>query len=426
MRFQCRIDAELDLVASAAPRVASRAWPADAPGAATLPRASARPVPVRGSPLQIAVQGALAGAAAAVLCGCAAADTRGPQVWKYEPVFSVKNSVGSGQGYYTLGQYFDGTQAWDKAIDAYRKAIAADAQNVEARDALGVALARTGRYADAEAVLREAVALAPSRSAVRNNLGYVLLLAGKPQEAVVELKVVVAQNSANAIARANLRDAVERSGRADGRPVDAAVEPGAATPPAGNGSSGPVVAAAAQVVTVPDPLRAGYAVETPMPGTPEAETAAPAPSAALVAAATRAPADAVRASRVEISNGNGVSGMAARVGRWLAAQGVTPDRVTNQRRFVQRVTVVQYRLGFEDSAQRVARLLPESTRVEPALAAGQRADVRVVLGRDWALSAACLGTGGCVPTPAPTPAPTAVAGAAGSDVTIAPLRLVAR
>jgi tetratricopeptide (TPR) repeat protein len=120
------------------------------------------------------------------------------RAWDIEPVLSVKHTIHSSQAYYTMGRYYDGSQAWDKSIDAYRKAIAADAQNIEAYNALGVALAQSGRYADAETTLRQAIAIDPARTHMRSNLGYVLLLAGKPSEAVAELNAVVKQNGGDA------------------------------------------------------------------------------------------------------------------------------------------------------------------------------------------------------------------------------------
>jgi hypothetical protein len=130
---------------------------------------------------------------------------------------------------------------------------------------------------------------------------------------------------------------------------------------------------------------------------PAAPTAPAAPSAPAVAAV---PHSAPHASRLEISNGNGVTGMAARVGRWLAAQGAPAERLTNRQPFTQRSTVVQYRTGQEDAAQHVARLLPADAKAEPRPTPGLRSDVRVVLGRDWVQVAACLERNTCRPTSA--------------------------
>jgi hypothetical protein len=109
------------------------------------------------------------------------------------------------------------------------------------------------------------------------------------------------------------------------------------------------------------------------------------------------PSFQAKAPRLEISNGNGVAGMAGHTARWLATQGVRADRLSNLRHFVQQQTVIQYRKGHEEEALRVARLLPAHVKVALAPTQGLRNDVRVVLGRDWVQTAACLERKTCQP-----------------------------
>jgi len=350
MRFQCRIGT----IAQTEPTQARRAT-APRPNQVERVRQTAQPerraaAKDRDWPMRAAIAGAVLAAS-----GCAALDSRAPAAWKVEPVFNVTHSVQSSQAYYSLGQYFDGSMAWGQSIDAYRKAIAADANNTEAYNALGVALAQAGRYQDAETTLRQAVALAPGRTHVRNNLGYVLLMAGKPLDAVAELKSVVDQDGSNTIARANLREAMNRS------------EATAASP--------------AVEVARPAPVETGS-------GQVSVEVPVTAPAAAIPAMSSIE--KPVRASTLEVSNGNGVPGMAARVGHWLERQGVPTDRLSNQQPFTQRLTVVQYRIGHEQAARHVAESLPANATAEPRPTPGLRSDVRVILGRDWVQTAACL------------------------------------
>jgi Tfp pilus assembly protein PilF len=354
------------------------------------PRATARPVHAlrpRGPALSLVASATVLAAAV----GCAAPDPRATRPWTIEPLIGVTHAMQAGEAYYTLGRYHDGAQEWGKAVLAYRKAIAADAQNVEAYNALGVALARAGRHAEAETTLRQAVALAPDRAHIRNNLGYVLLLAGKPAAAVGELEAALTLDAADTVARANLRDAMGRSdaGRSGGS--SAAEQP--ALQPA------PVhVAAAAQTrvttVSVPAPITE---VDLPMPlAPPVSAPAAPPQTPALPARQAAAATPPPRLPRLEISNGNGVPGMAAKVGQWLSAhQGMRADRLTNRKPFVQRDTIVQYSEGHADAAARVARALPFAAQAAAAPSKGLSGDVRVVLGRDWTRSAACLDRASC-------------------------------
>src|SRR5690606_8350005 len=113
--------------------------------------------------------------------------------------------------------------------------------------------------------------------------------------------------------------------------------------------------------------------------------AVPAPVAPMPPAA---PPDPV--GTLEVSNGNGVTGAAARLRRWLAAHDMPTHRLTNQRPFVQRETVVEYRRGHEAAARRLVAVLPLADRPATVAArAGLRTDVRIVLGHDWARIAAC-------------------------------------
>ena len=365
--------------------------------------------------------GVIFGATLVAAAGCASLDSRVSKAWKIEPVFNVSHATQSSPAYYSLGQYYDGSQAWGKAIDAYRKAIAADANNIDAHNALGVALAQSGRYADAETALRHAVALAPARTYVRNNLGYVLLLGGKPAEAVLELKAVVEQDGDSAIAKENLRDAMARSNVAAQGAVSAL-----RTPPAPLVAAG--VAAVAAVASAAPPLSVPMPSHRAAPAAPpamrwgfeptiasieqSAASASDANASASLTSLTMAgkpesvsvpmplsavPISKVQTSRLEISNGNGVAGMAARVGRWFATQGLQPDRLTNQQPFAQQQTVIQYRNGHAEAALRVARSLPATAKAELAPLPGLRSDVRVVIGRDWVQTAACLGNNSCRP-----------------------------
>jgi hypothetical protein len=112
---------------------------------------------------------------------------------------------------------------------------------------------------------------------------------------------------------------------------------------------------------------------------------------------------------LEVSNGNGIAGMAARVGSWLAARGMPTPRLTNQQPYAQRQTVIQFRAGHEEAARRLASLLPAGARTAPQASPELRSDIRVVLGRDWTQVARCLTRASCQPAaPGTTPEVAAV------------------
>ncbi len=331
----------------------------DVPGSRRPPAAPKRPTT---SGLQ---RGAVAVAASLALAGCAT-PVRDEQAlaWKVEPVLDVKHGAQPSMAYYALGRYHDGSQAWDKAIHAYRKAIAANPRNAEAHNALGVLLARCQRRADAEAALRQALAIAPDSAHVRSNLGRVLLLAGRPQEAASELTSALQLDPGNPVAQANLREALAPSAQA---PSNGAIS---AEPQA------------AEVQTVEEQAAEGQAAEVKVAEVPAAEpqaAEAPAPATLPVIAPPL-----LARIRLELSNGNGMRGAAARLKPQLLAEGLTVDRLTNQRPYVQRMTVIQYRAGQHDAAQRVADALRTTAPLEVVHGTGPGPDVRVVLGHDWA------------------------------------------
>ena len=120
----------------------------------------------------------------------------------------------------------------------------------------------------------------------------------------------------------------------------------------------------------PQPVGEPVPVELPLGPLPVA-TAPPA-----------APAAAAKSSRVEIANGNGVTGMAKRARHMLGLSGIAVSRLTNERPYTQQITKIQYRLGF----QRQAKALQEALRGHAAMMLVNNlspgSDVRLVLGKD--------------------------------------------
>lgn len=119
-----------------------------------------------------------------------------------------------------------------------------------------------------------------------------------------------------------------------------------------------------------------------------ARSAAPGPSRLLAPLVSPGPAaDGAPPVRLEISNGNGVTGMAAALARTLRGDDVKVVRLTNVRPFVVPVSRVEYRADRQAAAQVLATRLG-MTMAAPSVSQ-QRGDVRIVLGRDL-LSPAAL------------------------------------
>jgi hypothetical protein len=94
--------------------------------------------------------------------------------------------------------------------------------------------------------------------------------------------------------------------------------------------------------------------------------------------------------RVEIANGNGVTGMAAWLGGWLQQRGLGPRaRLTNLLPYATPATVVYYRNGFVAEAMQIAQRMPQHVALAPEPGSSAGSDVRVVLGHDLRARVAC-------------------------------------
>jgi len=305
--------------------------------------------------------------AALALGGCAAT---GPEAWRVAPSYRITHAgpVGA-QGYAALARQYEGERRWSDALAAWQKAALAAPADAEILDGLGVAQAGQGRLDDAVATLSRAAALAPPSARRFNNLGYALMLAGRGAEARDALHRAVALEPGHALARANLRRLEPESPAVPAGPEPAAVAlakvDAAAAPPAEPTPAAPVVQTEPNAAPLP---RAGTA---PSPRPP-------------------VPPPSLDALRIEIANGNGVTGMAAWLGGWLQQRGLHQRvRLTNLRPFDQATTVIYYGQDFAAEARELARRMPRSVKLAPLQGGAGRSDLRVVLGRDLSDIAPC-------------------------------------
>lgn len=86
--------------------------------------------------------------------------------------------------------------------------------------------------------------------------------------------------------------------------------------------------------------------------------------------------------RLEIANGNGVSGLAKKVNDILASNGVPAAQITNHKNYQQRQTVVQYRNGYQVQATALSQGLRNKPQMIETANLRANTDVRLVLGRD--------------------------------------------
>lgn len=246
--------------------------------------------------------------------------------------------------YYALGRSrFAAGQAAD-ALAAYRRALALDPDHVNAQNGVAVLYAGQGDYAGAIAIWSAltrpgAAAPTPARTAsayLFGNLGYAYLLAGDTERAVAALSQACLLDPVDTRAWAHLGEALRRAGEKE-RAAQALQQ--------------------AEALRQHD-VRADYA---------------------LLGRQNRAPAPL---PRLEISNGNGVRGMAASLGRTLrdGGQAWGALRLSNGDNFRLATSRIEYRPEQEAAARRLAQQLGTPARMRVCRC--ERADVRLVLGRD--------------------------------------------
>jgi hypothetical protein len=259
---------------------------------------------------------------------------------------------------------------------------------LEHHNAAGMKLAAAGRYDEAIAHFHAAILQRPQAAYLYNNLGYTLLRRGLPEQAAEALAQALRLDPAHPQARHNLDTARAEIAK---RRAQAAPPPAPVAAPAPIAEPEPpadlrllsvapnvyeLVASAVSAAQV----AAQVAVPPSVPFTAPAVAVQPEAIAQASARAVTPP----RIYRLEVSNGNGVEGMARKVATQLSQQlttkGLGRTRATNDRPFNKQATEVHYRAGFAAQAEQVAALLPVTARVLQAKALPAGVDVRVVLG----------------------------------------------
>lgn len=339
------------------------------------------------------------------LIGCAAAPAKG---WRVEGTYRLDGTGASAAaGYLALGRQYQGEARHHLALDAYRKAARLAPGDADVMNALGLALAQQSMLAPAIDAFRQALALDPERPALLNNLGYALVLDKRMDEGRTFLQQALVQEPGHQLARVNL---------------DRLVSPEPATQVAGPamadaaelGTDGhlnaPALRSEASASAENPPLTVQFSflpnveafsvtfADSQATGPQSADSEGRAqleapPPLPFASEKDRPPQGAAKvvAVRLEISNGNGVRGMGARLGQSLRSlHPAYAIRLTNMRRFDRDTTVVEYRPGFTEEARVIADSLSASTLIHAVEAAPGNSDIRVLLGRDVKTAGTCV------------------------------------
>jgi Tfp pilus assembly protein PilF len=273
--------------------------------------------------------------------------------------------------------------AQNDPIALYREALRRNPLDVEAYNGLGVALSAQGRHDDAIRQFQAAIVLAPGRAAFHNNLGYAYLLRGSYPEAVRELREARRLDPANQKALENLELASAWLPPARAKPAEPVAKARALQPPSDSPAN--LVQVAPHVYELKAPPPPIVAKTLPPLAEAQVQLASAAPSLPVQ------PGAPLRNFRLEVSNGNGVNGLAKRVSGLLQAAGVATARLTNHVSFTQPTTEIQYREGYAREAARLAAMLRQPVRAVPSDKLAGHIDVRLVLGHDARSETALVG-----------------------------------
>ncbi|GGX90684.1 tetratricopeptide repeat protein [Massilia dura] len=341
----------------------------------------------------------------------------------------------SADAYYALGRAEHAAQRLAQARRAWEQALQRDPRHAAARNGMAVLLAGQGEYGKAIALWRtlveEGEALpAAERAFLLGNLGYALHLQGKREEALAMLEQACVLDPYRPLAWEHLAAVLETLGQTDralqmmkqarmlrthdigqdyamtGTAAPAALAPAPAPTSAPAPASAPASGPASEPVRRATPWPAdmmrtevrqvGAVFELRRVAAPAAPAMTPVfsvPSlasvvsvASLPLAAPGAPASGEAGMRLEISNGNGVRGMAAAWARRLGGPQWKSVRLSNVKPFAVQATRIEYRNGADAAV--AARALALAQRLglpAPRAMPGNgtaMADLRIVLGRD--------------------------------------------
>jgi len=333
-------------------------------------------------------------------------------------VLEVRHATESPEAYYQLGRYYQAQNRFDEAVKAYERAVALKNDYVEAANALATSYAMQGRYELAIARLEAAIERSPGVGYLHNNLGYIYYLQGRYASAIASLEAATRLEPENGRAWRNLALAYGKSGAAD-ESRDAYARADRATPhvaqvggashalskeqqdhsvheqtrrapqapavlsatrPAAQIGSGATLIDASRSIAIV-PVGPNIYELRPLTRTPELAAQPEAMTKSTATSASPAVKLSLRPFRLEVSNGNGKTGLARRIAERLKHAGMKAARITNQLPW-QPGSEIQYSEGYAAEAAQLADLLGQEAMMVRNDRLRQDINVRLVLGKD--------------------------------------------
>ena len=315
------------------------------------------------------------------LTGCASYFS-GKEFSAYEvrPVTNIQQSESSAENLYHIGEYYQRKKQWLKALEAYQKALSLQTDYIEAHNGLGIVYATLGQYELAIDHFNKAIALDSSKSYLHNNLGYAYFLQGTYHEAELSFQAALFNDPHNGKAKKNLTlvnnkmGVIEESNNTSGVPSrsEAMISKHAVLLSAQAVSSQQLIQIAPNVYEFKTQLEMQKSVASNAVNDVEHDKH----EAQLQKNIKRS------AQGIEVSNGNGVTGMARNVATQLSNAGLGQARLTNHQTFKQVQTEIYHRVSAHELAERITHLLPGQVKLIESDNLREDINLKVLLGQD--------------------------------------------
>lgn len=338
----------------------------------------------------------LAAISLALLAGCRAAPESETAKLAIRPNLSIGGESGTSAALFQLGRYYQGQNRADLAIAAYRRALAKDASLVDVHNNLGILYSQAGRYDEAESEFRAALKLDPRQAYLYSNLGFSYFLQGEYARSVAVLAQALTLDPNDQRAKKNLETVVAKLDVDETTLLDhriAQVAGSTAAAPENVVATAPSTQLASQVAlssgehlameTQPESAGSSGLVQVPR------VVYELAPAAAVPAQAKH---ESAKPLRVEVANANGQTGMAQRVRTYLSGKGYAHARLTNQKPYTEKMTLIQYRQGYIEEARRLQAQVPGHPRLVQFSRLRSDIALRLLLGADGTVGLALLET----------------------------------
>ncbi len=317
------------------------------------------------------------------LTGCASYFS-GKEFSAYEvrPVTNIQQAESSAENFYHIGEYYQRKKQWLNALESYQKALSLQTEYVEAHNGLGIVYATLGQYELAIDHFKKAIALDASKSYLHNNLGYAYYLQGVYHEAELSFQAAISNDPRNGKAKKNLTLAHKKMGVSEklARTLKATSnsETMSTKYPAQltheNHLSQQLVQVAPNVYEFRSQRETQNKVENKLVSIvmhDEQETQLQKNIKSL-------------AQGIEVSNGNGVTGMARNVATQLNNAGLGQARLTNHQTFKQVQTEIYHRVSAHALAEKITQLLPGQIKLIESDDLREDINLKILLGQDIA------------------------------------------